>query len=101
MAVSYHSRGELTKAKPLYERSIEISENNFEKAPVNLANNLISLGALHADRGNYDQAEPLYQRALEILESSLGPEHSSVAYVLNNMGWLMSNWVITRPSVPM
>jgi tetratricopeptide (TPR) repeat protein len=55
-----------------------------------LANNLISLAALYVDTGSYEKAEPLYSQSLEILKNTLGPQHSAVAYVLNNLGHLNS-----------
>ena len=34
------------------------------------------------------EAEPLYQRAFRINEKALGPEHQSVAWILNNWALL-------------
>jgi tetratricopeptide (TPR) repeat protein len=46
---------------------------------------------LFNDKGEYEKAEPLYDQTLEILETNLGPKHSSVAYLLNDMGRLYHN----------
>ena len=47
------------------------------------------LAALLPAQGQYAEAEPLYRRALEILEAGLGPDHPSVAMVLENLAGLL------------
>lgn len=39
-------------------------------------------------QGQYAEAEPLYKRALVIYEQALGPDHPSVATILNNLDGL-------------
>jgi tetratricopeptide (TPR) repeat protein len=39
-------------------------------------------------QGKYAEAEPLFQRALRIREKALGPDHTDVATVLNNLALL-------------
>ena len=43
------------------------------------------------ERARYLEAEPIYQRALTIREQVLGPTHSHVATILNNLGLLYSH----------
>ncbi|CAN0569240.1 unnamed protein product, partial [Laminaria digitata] len=40
-------------------------------------------------KGNYAEAGPLYKRSLAINEKALGPEHPSVAELLNNLAGLL------------
>ena len=44
--------------------------------------------AFHA-QGRYLEAEPLYERSLTIMEEALGPEHPSLAQVLENHAVLL------------
>ena len=39
-------------------------------------------------QGQYAEADPLYKRALVIYEQALGPDHPSVATILNNLDGL-------------
>ena len=55
-----------------------------------VATSLINLALLYQDQGEYTEAEPLYQRALATRENRLGPEHLSVAPVLENYATLLS-----------
>ena len=43
-----------------------------------------------ADMGKLEEALPLYNRALAIKKKALGPDHTSVAITLGNLGNLMS-----------
>ena len=39
-------------------------------------------------QARYQEAEPLYERAIAIDEKALGPEHPTVATMLNNLALL-------------
>jgi Tfp pilus assembly protein PilF len=53
------------------------------------------LGVYWQARDQVRVAEPLYRRALAIGEQSLGPDHPTVATVLNNLAGLL--WATNRP----
>ena len=54
-----------------------------------MATDVNNLAALYYNQGKYAQAEPLVQRALAIWEKTLGPEHPTVATVLENYALLL------------
>jgi tetratricopeptide (TPR) repeat protein len=43
---------------------------------------------LYVAQGQYELAEPLFERSLAICEKTLGPDHSGVAAILENMAIL-------------
>ncbi len=54
-----------------------------------MAQSLNNLAGLYEDQGRYGDAEPLYKRALAISEETLGPEHPTVAQMLENYAALV------------
>ena len=54
-----------------------------------MAQTLGDLAELYTDQARYAEAEDLFLLALEILEQAMGPEHVSVADVLENYGSLL------------
>jgi CHAT domain-containing protein/Tfp pilus assembly protein PilF len=59
--------------------------------PIAEANSLTQQAVALYQRGHYADAEPLYKRSLAILEKALGPDHSDVATILNNLAELYRN----------
>ena len=55
---------------------------------MDVAGTLLTLAALYYTQGRYDAAEPLYKRSLTIREKALGPEHSDVGQIFNNLASL-------------
>jgi tetratricopeptide (TPR) repeat protein len=51
--------------------------------------NLNNLALIYYNQGKHAKAEPLYRRTLAILQKALGPEHPSVATVLENYAILL------------
>src|SRR5262245_65707109 len=51
-------------------------------------------------RRNYQQAERLFRRSSVLLERAFGPEHFTLAYVLNTQGSLLLAQGATRASLP-
>src|SRR5262249_35134999 len=61
----------------------------------NVAISLNNMAILYRDQGRYDEAEALYKRSLAISEKALGPEHSEVGTVLDNLAdlaFLKGDW---------
>jgi tetratricopeptide (TPR) repeat protein/transcriptional regulator with XRE-family HTH domain len=76
------------EAEPLFQRALQIREQQLGPEHPETAYPLNGLANLYRDQGKYAEAEPLYQRALRIREQQLGPEHPLVAYPLNNLAIL-------------
>src|SRR5688572_23424488 len=53
-----------------------------------LATSLNNLALLYKIQAKYAEAEPIYQRAVGIIEKALGPEHPTLASILNNIAEL-------------
>jgi tetratricopeptide (TPR) repeat protein len=88
LAALYRVLGQYALAKPLYERSLAITENALDPSHTEVANSLKNLAGLYDAQGQYTQAEPLYLRSLAIFEKALGPDHRNVAAVLEDLAIL-------------
>ena len=80
--------GDLTAARPYYERALAINEKSLGPEHPDTALSLNNLGALLRAMGDLAGARPYYERALAIWEKSLGPDHPDTATSLNNLAWL-------------
>jgi tetratricopeptide (TPR) repeat protein len=68
-------RGRYREAEPLYQRALEIKEQQLGAQHPHTAGSLNNLASLYHAQGNYELAEPLLRRAISILEQTLGDEH--------------------------
>ena len=82
----YYQQGKYAEVEPLYQRALQIREQQLKPEDEDVASSLNSLGDLYYQQGKYTEAEPLFLRALSIWERHLGPEHPYVAYALNGLG---------------
>ena len=80
------TRAELTAARKLYERALEIDEKAYGPNHTSVATMANNLGNVLQDLGKLEEAKKLYERALEIDEKTYGPNHTSVATDVNNLG---------------
>ena len=74
-------KGELAEAARLYERSVEVRENDSELDNIAVAESLEQLGSAYAALGDHAAAEDVYARALAIREQLLvhsNPEQDPV-----------------------
>ena len=83
-----HDRARYAEAEPLYQRALEIREQQLGAQHPDTATSLNNLALLYKTQGKYSQAEPLYRRALAIYEQQLGPDHPDTAGSLNNLAEL-------------
>jgi tetratricopeptide (TPR) repeat protein len=58
-------------------------------------------GRLISERGKYGDAVPLYQRALAILEKAVGPDHSNVATIVDNIAGLLQSQGTFEDALPL
>jgi tetratricopeptide (TPR) repeat protein len=81
------------EAELLYQRALQIREQQLGPEHSDVASPLNGLANLYRDQGRYAEAEPLYQRALQIREQRLGPEHSDVAETIHDLAqfWEMQD----------
>jgi tetratricopeptide (TPR) repeat protein len=66
LALAYQNRGELTKARILYDESLEIAKNLGDQS--GMSRSLHQLAMLSQAQGNYAEARRLYNEGLEIDE---------------------------------
>ncbi|EFH79692.1 FxSxx-COOH system tetratricopeptide repeat protein [Ktedonobacter racemifer] len=83
-------RARYREAEPLYQRALQIREQQVGPDHPDVAQSLNNLANLYSDQGKYAEAEPLHQRALQIREQQVGPDHPDVAQSLNNLALLYS-----------
>jgi len=88
LAMMYQSRGDYTRAEPLYKRALEVEKKSLGENHPAYAASLNNLAELYKARGDYTRAEPLYKRALEIEKKSSGENHPDYAAGLNNLAGL-------------
>lgn len=81
--------GDLSAARPLYERALAIQERLLGPTHPNTATSLNNLGTLLQAMGELPAARPYYERALTIHEQVLGPLHPNTASSLNSLGYLL------------
>jgi len=82
------SKGDYTKAEPLFFEAKKIREKNKSKTSPLYAQSLNNLGVLYSQKGDYSKAELLYLEAVAILAKALGKEHPDYAHSLNNLASL-------------
>jgi tetratricopeptide (TPR) repeat protein len=87
-AINLYQAGRYEEAESLYQRALEIREQNLAPNHPNIANSLSHLATLYSAQGFYREAESLHQRALEIYEQTLGPSHRDTTTVANNLAEL-------------
>jgi CHAT domain-containing protein/Tfp pilus assembly protein PilF len=80
--------GEYDRAKPLYERALNIYERADGSKQPEVATVLNNLASLYHAVGEHGKAKPLYERALNIDEKVYGYEHPDVAKDLSNLAGL-------------
>ena len=78
-------QGRLAEAKPLYLRSLAISEKTAGAGGLSLAQALNNLGTLLYAQGDYSRAEELYKRSLAIEEKTPLADGSDLSTHLNNL----------------
>jgi tetratricopeptide (TPR) repeat protein/transcriptional regulator with XRE-family HTH domain len=81
--------GDLTAARPWYERALAIRERVLGPDHPDTADSLSEQGAFLVQQGELAAARPLLERALAIRELVLGPDHPLTAQVVQNLGGLL------------
>src|SRR6266700_142339 len=81
-------RGQYTEAESLYQRALQIWEQELGPRHSATASILQNLGWIYQAKGKYAEAEPLLQQALAIHEQERGPMHPATAFILQNLGGL-------------
>jgi tetratricopeptide (TPR) repeat protein len=82
LARTYISMGQTAEAVSLYQRALTILQKS-KPSGGDTGKASLALAQLYVKDGKFSQAEPLMRRALLISESMNGPEHASVAPILD------------------
>jgi len=80
--VSWHVRGDYTKALDYYGRSLAIQEQNRDQK--GMASSLNNIGIIYKDQGDYPQSLDYFGRSLAIVEQ-IG-DQKGIGSLLNNIG---------------
>jgi tetratricopeptide (TPR) repeat protein len=86
-----YGRGELTQARPLFERALGICKAHLDPDHLNTATTLDNLGNVLHGLGELSAARDHHTRALAIYEAQLGPTHLYVANSLSNLGSVLAD----------
>ena len=89
LASLLQDQGDLAGARPLFERTLAISERALGPDHPDTAGSLNNLAGLLQEQGDLAGARPLFERALAISERALGPDHPDTATSLNNLARLL------------
>jgi tetratricopeptide (TPR) repeat protein len=81
--------GELSQAKPYFERALAINEEVLGAKHPDTALSLNNLGGLLQAMGELSQAKPYYERALAIVKEKLGVEHATTKIMERNLAILL------------
>ncbi len=91
--VLFFVRGDYERARPLYERALEILSSAAASDPrheAELGRVHSHLGPLFQELGQYSTAREHYERSLEVFRETLGPAHTQVAMTANNLATLLA-----------
>ncbi|MEI6779037.1 MAG: tetratricopeptide repeat protein, partial [Chloroflexales bacterium] len=86
-----NSQGDVTGARPYYERALAIYEQVRGPTHPDTAISLNNMGYLLYVQGDLAGTRPFYERALAIWEQVRGPTHPDTAISLNNLGMLLQD----------
>lgn len=82
LARTYVTTGQTVEAEALYKRALTILEKSRPSSN-DIGKASLALAQLYIKSGRHAQAEPLMKRALVISESVNGPEHATIAPILD------------------
>jgi tetratricopeptide (TPR) repeat protein len=82
LAAMYLTAGDLSRAEPLYRRSLSLLESNPATPRQDLATTLSSVAALYRAQNKLALAEDAWSRALKLDREVLGDVHPQVAWVM-------------------
>lgn len=82
LAQAQIAMGRNSEAESLYRHGIELMQKTNNGGDIGRAS--LALGTLYLKTGKYNQAEPLLKVALKSAESANGPQHASLAPVLDS-----------------
>ena len=84
--VQCYERGDRLRAEAAFERAIRIHEQVFGPDDLEVAIDLMYLGAVQVDLKRLDRAWATYERAARIYEQAYGPECIEIPLCFNNLG---------------
>lgn len=83
LARTQESMGKVSEAESLYKRALAVLDRSTPGSP-DAGRAALALATIYFKQGQYGAAEPLFKRALKTSESANGPQHASVAPILEN-----------------
>ena len=86
-ARDFSNKGQYDRAVVMEEKALQIAKQSAylsEAGAVGIS--LYSLAIGYYNQAKYAQAEPLFQLALNMYEKKLGPDNTTVAALINNLG---------------
>ena len=82
--------GDLSAARPFYEKALSIMTATFGESHPNIGRLHRKLGSIYFEQGDLVSAERYFRSALTIDELAFGSDHQTVAADLNNLGLVYS-----------
>ena len=87
----YHTTGEYSEAKELYEKALAIYQEIFREEHADVAASFNNLANVYNDMGEYNQAKELHKKALAIRKKIFGEENAYVARSYDNLALVYYN----------
>jgi tetratricopeptide (TPR) repeat protein len=86
LAAAYRAAGQLDKALPLMEQTLDLKRKKFGPEHPETLNGMTNLAAVYWSAGSLDRSVPLFEAALAIEEKSLGRKHPTTQMTIANLG---------------
>ncbi len=90
LGASYHTTGDLERARPYYEEALKIKKRLFGSRHVDVALTMNNLALLCQARQDWERAEALLHGALAIFRGSLSARHPKLAACRKNYARLLA-----------
>lgn len=91
LAQSYAGSGRYSEAEALYRKILDTSgKTKGSQHSGQIADIACNLAAMLVKQGRYTEALPYYARALKIQEAANGPQHASLANLLDSYAYALS-----------
>ena len=100
-AIHLRVHARLDDARPLLERSLQITEAVHGPDHPDMAGRLNDLALILRGQGHAEQALPLARRALQITEAVYGPNHPEVAGRLNDVALILRGQGHAEQALPL
>lgn len=85
LAVAYIEAGQLEKALPLFEETLELRRTKLGPDHPDTLASMNNLAVAYSDAGQLEKSLPLYEEAFRLMAAKLGPDHPETLRSMRNL----------------